>query len=63
MTTHVRPEAFKDRTNPTRINLATAYRLLHRLGLDNSIYTHISVRLPGRHDRFLINRSACVSRR
>jgi ribulose-5-phosphate 4-epimerase/fuculose-1-phosphate aldolase len=55
MTTHVRPEAFKDQTRQTRIDLAAAYRLIHRFGLDDSIYTHISVRLPDRHDRFLIN--------
>jgi ribulose-5-phosphate 4-epimerase/fuculose-1-phosphate aldolase len=55
MTTHVRPETLKDQTRQTRIDLAAAYRLIHRLGLDDSIYTHISVRLPDRHDRFLIN--------
>jgi ribulose-5-phosphate 4-epimerase/fuculose-1-phosphate aldolase len=55
MTTHVRPEAAKDQTQQVRIDLAAAYRLIHRLGLDDSIYTHISVRLPGGHDRFLIN--------
>src|SRR3954467_12146327 len=38
-----------------RIDLAAAYRLIHRLGLDDSIYTHISARLPGGGDRFLIN--------
>jgi ribulose-5-phosphate 4-epimerase/fuculose-1-phosphate aldolase len=55
MTTHVRPSAVKDETQQARIDLAAAYRLIHRLGLDDSIYTHISARLPGRHDRFLIN--------
>jgi len=55
MTTHVRPEAVKDQTRLVRIDLAAAYRLIHRLELDDSIYTHISVRLPGGHDRFLIN--------
>jgi ribulose-5-phosphate 4-epimerase/fuculose-1-phosphate aldolase len=55
MTTHVRPDGLKDETRQMRIDLAAAYRLIHRLGLDDSIYTHISVRLPGRHDRFLIN--------
>jgi ribulose-5-phosphate 4-epimerase/fuculose-1-phosphate aldolase len=55
MTTHVRPEAVKDQTRQVRIDLAAAYRLIHRLWLDDSIYTHISVRLPGGHDRFLIN--------
>jgi ribulose-5-phosphate 4-epimerase/fuculose-1-phosphate aldolase len=44
-----------DESQRVRIDLAAAYRLIHRLGLDDSIYTHISVRLPGRHDRFLIN--------
>ena len=47
--------AVEDQTLQTRIDLAAAYRLIHRLGLDDSIYTHISARLPGRHDRFLIN--------
>jgi ribulose-5-phosphate 4-epimerase/fuculose-1-phosphate aldolase len=42
-------------TQQVRVDLAAAYRLIHRLGLDDSIYTHISVRLPGTHDRFLIN--------
>jgi ribulose-5-phosphate 4-epimerase/fuculose-1-phosphate aldolase len=55
MTAHVPPPALPDHVRQTRIDLAAAYRLIHRLGLDDSIYTHISVRLPGRHDRFLIN--------
>jgi ribulose-5-phosphate 4-epimerase/fuculose-1-phosphate aldolase len=55
MTAHVPPPAIPDDARQTRIDLAAAYRLVHRLGLDDSIYTHISVRLPGRHDRFLIN--------
>jgi len=55
MTAHVPPPAIHDGTRQTRIDLAAAYRLIHRLGLDDSIYTHISVRLPGSHDRFLIN--------
>jgi ribulose-5-phosphate 4-epimerase/fuculose-1-phosphate aldolase len=55
MTAHVPPPAIPDGARQTRIDLAAAYRLIHRLGLDDSIYTHISVRLPGRHDRFLIN--------
>lgn len=47
--------AVADQTLQTRIDLAAAYRLIHRLGLDDSIYTHISARLPGRQARFLIN--------
>src|SRR5216117_1994857 len=49
------PGAVEDQTLQIRIDLAAAYRLIHRLGLDDSIYTHISARLPGRQDRFLIN--------
>ncbi len=55
MTTPVRPSAVKDPVQQARIDLAAAYRLIHRLGLDDSIYTHISARMPGTHDRFLIN--------
>jgi ribulose-5-phosphate 4-epimerase/fuculose-1-phosphate aldolase len=44
-----------DAIRQRRVDLAAAYRLIHRLRLDDSIYTHISVRLPGRHHRFLIN--------
>ena len=56
-----------DATRQSRIDLAAAYRLIHRFGLDDSIFTHISVRLPGRHDRFLINpyeigRASCRER-
>ena len=42
MTTHVRPAAVKDDLRQIRVDLAAAYRLIHRLGLDDSIYTHIS---------------------
>ena len=55
--------AVADQTFQIRIDLAAAYRLIYRLGLDDSIYTHISARLPGRQDRFLINPMACVSRK
>ncbi|MGF7465899.1 class II aldolase/adducin family protein [Alcaligenes phenolicus] len=38
-----------------RVNLAAAYRLAARQGWDDIIYTHISLRLPGHDDTFLIN--------
>lgn len=38
-----------------RLDLAAAYRLMARFGMTDLIYTHISARVPGRHDRFLIN--------
>jgi ribulose-5-phosphate 4-epimerase/fuculose-1-phosphate aldolase len=38
-----------------RESLAATYRLVAELGMDDLIYNHISVRMPGRHDQFLIN--------
>lgn len=38
-----------------REDLAAAYRLMAHFGLDDSIYTHISARVPGTEDQFLIN--------
>ncbi|HVL57484.1 MAG TPA: class II aldolase/adducin family protein [Burkholderiaceae bacterium] len=38
-----------------RRDLAAAYRLAYRHGWDDLIYTHISARVPGTHDAFLVN--------
>ncbi len=38
-----------------RVDLAAAYRLAALYGWDDLIYTHISARVPGTHDHFLIN--------
>ena len=38
-----------------RCDLAAAYRLIARFGMDDLIYTHLSVRLPGLAHRFLLN--------
>jgi ribulose-5-phosphate 4-epimerase/fuculose-1-phosphate aldolase len=38
-----------------RVNLAAAYRLIASYGWDDLIYTHISARVPGTEDEFLIN--------
>ena len=38
-----------------RVDLAASYRLLHHFRMTDLIYNHISARVPGRHDRFLIN--------
>jgi ribulose-5-phosphate 4-epimerase/fuculose-1-phosphate aldolase len=38
-----------------RCDLAAAYRLIARFGMDDLIYTHLSVRLPGPTHRFLLN--------
>jgi len=38
-----------------RCELAAVYRLVNRFGWDDGIFTHSSVRLPGRDHHFLIN--------
>lgn len=38
-----------------RIALAAVYRLIAHFGMADLIFTHVSVRVPGHHDRFLIN--------
>ena len=39
----------------TRVELAAAYRLVALFKWDDLVFTHISARVPGRHDEFLIN--------
>lgn len=38
-----------------RVDLAAACRLVHLFGWTDLLATHISIRVPGRHDRYLIN--------
>lgn len=38
-----------------RVELAACYRLVSHFGLTDTIYNHISCRVPDHHDRFLIN--------
>jgi ribulose-5-phosphate 4-epimerase/fuculose-1-phosphate aldolase len=38
-----------------RIDLAACYRLAHHFGMTDLIYTHISARVPGPDEHFLIN--------
>lgn len=38
-----------------RVSLAACYRLVARLGMDDVIYNHISLRVPGEEGAFLIN--------
>ncbi len=38
-----------------RVDLAAAYRLVAEFGWDDLAFTHISARVPGEHDSFLIN--------
>lgn len=39
----------------TRVDLAACYRLIALYGWDDLIFTHISARVPGGHEHFLIN--------
>lgn len=39
----------------TRIDLAAAYRLIAHFGMDDLIYNHISARVPGPEEHFLLN--------
>jgi ribulose-5-phosphate 4-epimerase/fuculose-1-phosphate aldolase len=39
----------------TRVNLAACYRLMHQFGMTEMIANHISARVPGTEDQFLIN--------
>jgi len=45
----------RDEVWRTRVELAALYRLVALHGWADAIYTHISARVPGSHDRFLIN--------
>ena len=38
-----------------RVDLAAAYRLVASEGWDDLVFTHISARVPGGHDHFLVN--------
>src|SRR4029077_17590911 len=38
-----------------RVDLAAAYRLVSLYGWEDLVFTHISLRVPGTEDQFLIN--------
>src|SRR6185369_8972372 len=38
-----------------RVQLAACYRLIAHFGMDDLVFTHISARVPGTEDHFLIN--------
>jgi len=52
-------ESIRDRVSPEewqlRTDLAAAYRLVAMYGWDDLVFTHISARLPGPEEHFLIN--------
>ena len=51
--------SLKDQVSATewqaRVDLAAAYRLVALFGWDDLVYTHLSMRVPGEADHFLIN--------
>jgi len=58
MPLHAPRAAIDERTQAerqVREDLAAAYRLVAHYGMDDSIFTHISARVPGTEDQFLIN--------
>jgi ribulose-5-phosphate 4-epimerase/fuculose-1-phosphate aldolase len=62
MTSSTRPKpraAASHRIDPAewdaRVKLAACYRMVAKLGMDDMIYNHISARVPGHEDQFLIN--------
>jgi ribulose-5-phosphate 4-epimerase/fuculose-1-phosphate aldolase len=59
MTTALEIPCLKDQVTPdewaVRIDLAAAYRLVARFGWEDLVFTHISARVPGAEEHFLIN--------
>jgi len=55
MSTQASVDVAEPSERQVREDLAAAYRLFALFGMDDGIYTHLSVRVPGRHDHFLIN--------
>lgn len=56
-----RPDTVGGEEWRARVDLAACYRLAARRGWTDLIYTHISLRLPGRDDAFLINASSLLT--
>ena len=50
-----KPDAISDAEWQTRIDLAAAYRLVAHYGWDDMVFTHLSARVPGNDNHFLIN--------
>ena len=50
-----KPRNVSDAEWDTRVQVAASYRLAAKFGLTDLIYTHISARVPGTDNQFLIN--------
>jgi ribulose-5-phosphate 4-epimerase/fuculose-1-phosphate aldolase len=59
MTTALDIPSLENKVSPeewaVRVDLAAAYRLVHRFGWEDLVFTHISARVPGAEEHFLIN--------
>lgn len=51
----MRPKRIAEAEWDARVQLAAAYRIFAHLGWSELIYNHISLRVPGEDDHFLIN--------
>jgi ribulose-5-phosphate 4-epimerase/fuculose-1-phosphate aldolase len=51
----LRPSRFSEAEWAARVQLAACYRIFAHLGWSELIYNHISLRVPGPEDHFLIN--------
>jgi len=49
------PSRMSDAEREARVNLAACYRLVAHYGWSDLIYTHISLRVPGTEDHYLLN--------
>ena len=47
----------------TRVDLAACYRLVARYGWSDLVFTHVSARVPGAQEHFLINPYGLLSRK
>ncbi len=52
---YLRPARFSPEEWEARVQLAAAYRIFDHLGWSELIYNHISLRVPGEADTYLIN--------
>src|ERR1035437_9318004 len=52
---NTRPAHISQEEWDTRVTLAACYRLVNHYGWTDLIYTHISARVPGKEEHFLIN--------
>lgn len=50
-----RPSHINETEWKARVELAACYRMIAAMGMDDMIYNHVSMRVPGTDDQFLLN--------